>query len=125
MGMALKGNFFTVETCNPLNDSVEYSIRLNPENIIYKAHFPGKPITPGVCLVQIALELLELYTGKTLRLSEAKNVKFVSILSPLENVVVNCTFSRMEVDAKVLKTQALVRNHKGIFAKMSLIFEKK
>ena len=28
-----------------------YSIELDPEHFIYKAHFPGEPITPGVCIL--------------------------------------------------------------------------
>ena len=35
-----------------------FSIELDPEHFIYKAHFPGEPITPGVCIMQIAKELL-------------------------------------------------------------------
>ena len=27
-------------------------IQLHPEHVIYQAHFPGSPITPGVCIIQ-------------------------------------------------------------------------
>ena len=36
----------------------EVKIRLNPDHEIYRAHFPGNPITPGVCIVQIISEVL-------------------------------------------------------------------
>ena len=32
-------------------------LQLHPEHEIYQAHFPGNPITPGVCQVQIVAEL--------------------------------------------------------------------
>ena len=51
-------------------------VRLLPECPIYQAHFPTFPITPGVTLVQIALELM----GKTLL--SAKDVKFVEPVLP-------------------------------------------
>ena len=52
------------------------SVRLLPDSPIYKAHFPGYPITPGVTLLQIALELM----GK--KLSGAREIKFVSPVLP-------------------------------------------
>ena len=38
---------------------VSYTIKLIPSCVIYQAHFPGEPITPGVCIVQMAKELIE------------------------------------------------------------------
>lgn len=52
------------------------SVRLLPESPIYKAHFPDYPITPGVTLLQIALELM----GK--KLVGAKEIKFVAPILP-------------------------------------------
>ena len=55
------------------------TIRLLPESPVYQGHFPGYPITPGVCLVEIALELM----GEV-RLVAAKNIKFTSPVLPTE-----------------------------------------
>ena len=52
------------------------TVRLLPDSPIYKAHFPEYPITPGVTLLQIAMEL----TGKKLR--GAKEIKFVAPVLP-------------------------------------------
>ena len=51
-------------------------VRLLSDCPIYKAHFPTYPITPGVTLVQIALELI----GK--QLVSAKDIKFVEPVLP-------------------------------------------
>ena len=51
-------------------------VRLLPESPIYKAHFPEYPITPGVTLLQISLELM----GK--KLVGAKDIKFVAPVLP-------------------------------------------
>ena len=51
-------------------------IRLLPDSPVYAAHFPGYPITPGVTIVQMALELM----GRTL--SGAKDIKFVEPVLP-------------------------------------------
>lgn len=52
------------------------TVRLLPESPIYKAHFPGYPITPGVTLVQMALDLMDR------SLKGAKDIKFVVPVLP-------------------------------------------
>ena len=51
-------------------------VRMLPESPIYAAHFPGFPVTPGVTLVQIALELMDK------RLTSARDIKFVVPVIP-------------------------------------------
>ena len=83
-------------------DDLGATVRLLPESAVYAGHFPGYPITPGVCLVQIALELIAEMAGqaghdeknemagqaghddKAVRLVAAKNIKFTSPVFPAE-----------------------------------------
>ena len=80
-------------------DDLGATVRLLPESAVYAGHFPGYPITPGVCLVQIALELIAEMAGqaghddkknqaghddKVGRLVAAKNIKFTSPVFPAE-----------------------------------------
>lgn len=51
-------------------------VQLLPESPIYAAHFPAFPVTPGVTLVQMGLELM----GK--KLQSAKDIKFVVPVLP-------------------------------------------
>ena len=57
-------------------ESVCARITLLPDSPIYAAHFPGFPVTPGVTLVQMALELM----GR--KLQSAKDIKFVVPVLP-------------------------------------------
>lgn len=57
-------------------------IRIDPEHAIFKGHFPGKPVMPGVCMIQIIKELTERALDKELFLSVASNVKFMAIINP-------------------------------------------
>jgi 3-hydroxymyristoyl/3-hydroxydecanoyl-(acyl carrier protein) dehydratase len=51
-------------------------VELLPDCPIYAAHFPGFPVTPGVTLVQMALELMDK------KLQSAKDIKFVVPVLP-------------------------------------------
>ncbi len=67
------------------------TVRLLPESPVYQGHFPGYPITPGVCLVEIALELIaemadQVGHDERVKLVGAKNIKFTSPIIPTEGM---------------------------------------
>jgi 3-hydroxyacyl-[acyl-carrier-protein] dehydratase len=69
------------------------SIELNPKHEVYKGHFPGNPIAPGVCLTQMVKETVEHITKKNLRMVTGDNLKFMAILNPEVNPNVTMTLS--------------------------------
>ena len=95
--MRLEGSFFEIldrtlpasapagagEVLRPEASEAVFRVRLNPEHIIYKAHFPEQPITPGVIIVRMAVELLSERLGRRVRLVAAPNIKFSSPLFPM------------------------------------------
>ncbi len=74
----LKDNLYSILR----HEGDTFRVALNGQCFIYAAHFPGQPITPGVCTIQMARELVEEYTALRLRLTDVKNVKFLTPLSP-------------------------------------------
>lgn len=110
--------FYTVVEKRRTEKGFEAKIALNCEHLIYKAHFPGNPITPGVCLMQICQELVAEYCGKLLYMIAAKNIKFLNVLNPLDYSEVVFTAECQEMEAGM---KALVNIHDGEkgFAKIS------
>lgn len=94
--MVLKNNFFFIESSEILDSEVRYDVRLNSDHFIYKAHFPEEPITPGVCVIQIAKELLEEHLQRALIIKAVKNVKFLSVISPREHPEVRYVISHIQ-----------------------------
>ncbi|MGN0281669.1 MAG: hypothetical protein ACI4B3_05135 [Prevotella sp.] len=95
-----------------------FKIRFCPEHAIFKAHFPGLPIVPGVCTIQIVTELAELCLNRSLRLCKAKNVKFLSLLTPVQTPEVEVCIT---IDGYHVK--AVVTHGDVCFAKLSLCYE--
>jgi len=56
---------------------------MNRDHPIFEGHFPGNPILPGVCTVQIVKELLEMEVKKELMLKKAGNIKYLGFINPL------------------------------------------
>lgn len=120
--MKLLDQLFILDEIAESENGFEAVLQTNPEHLIYAAHFPGNPITPGVCIIQIANELLEKYLGKRLFLKTIKNVKFLSVIIPAEGKKIKYAFSGIAETEMGYKTQVVVSDGTMVYAKMSLIF---
>jgi len=98
-------------------------VRLNPDSAIYRGHFPGNPITPGVCQVGVIGELAGRICGFGLVLREVKTLKFIDILRPSAGNV-EVKFDRLEEDGGVVVTKGAVVSDGQVFTKFSLLFSK-
>lgn len=65
-------------------DTQKYSaiILINEKHEIFKGHFPGNPIMPGVCMMQIIKELTEQIAESSLMMQTLTNVKFMALINP-------------------------------------------
>lgn len=79
--MLIEG-LYNTETFTQTEGGLTARIRIDPGHGIFKGHFPGKPVLPGVCMIQIIKELTERAMGRELQLSVASNVKFMAIINP-------------------------------------------
>ena len=89
----LEGSFYTV--INPVmeQDGIQAAIQFNSGHEIFCGHFPGQPVVPGVCMLQIIKELIEKNTGRLIRLRNGYDLKFLSVIDPGRNNLVNAELS--------------------------------
>ena len=123
--MILKNSLYTIADKKMEGSGIFYQILLDKNHFIYKAHFPNEPITPGVCIIQIAKELLEDYLHEEYEISYVKNIKFLSVLSPLSTPSVAYVFDKITFlpETNECKTQVQVQQDNVLFAKLSIIFK--
>ncbi|MDQ3049396.1 MAG: 3-hydroxyacyl-ACP dehydratase [Bacteroidota bacterium] len=82
----LKNDFFKLTTPLSGGDGVyKTTIALDKTHDIFKGHFPGLPVVPGVCMMAIVKELLEEAVNRPLQLLHTANIKFLSLINPLQN----------------------------------------
>lgn len=79
--MLLK-DFYTIETETGSADSTLFCIRLNPGALVYEGHFPGSPITPGVCNIQLILECASRAIGFDAIIQSIKRCRFLKPVIP-------------------------------------------
>ena len=87
---------------------VQATIRLNPDHAIFAGHFPGQPVVPGVCMLQIIKELLEDATGRRVQLTQAGNVKFLTVLVPQAHEVVSVQLTFESYEDGILMAEATI-----------------
>jgi 3-hydroxyacyl-[acyl-carrier-protein] dehydratase len=93
----LMNDFFKITDLRS-GDTHIAQIALNPSHKVYEGHFPGMPVAPGVCLVQMTKEILESITGKKLLMESCSNIKFTAILNPFVNPDVTLTLEHTAQD---------------------------
>lgn len=58
------------------------NVELNEHHSIYQGHFPGNPVLPGVCTLQIIKECLAGIMGSAFQYTQVNSCKFLSAINP-------------------------------------------
>lgn len=119
--MKLLDSLYTIVSESSIDSGHEFDLKLNPEHFIYQAHFPGEPITPGVCIMQIAVELFEVALKTPIALNTVKNIKFLRIISPNEVTEVKYSLQKITKEDDLFKVQVTVSANEEAYAKLSLV----
>jgi 3-hydroxyacyl-[acyl-carrier-protein] dehydratase len=81
----LLNDFFIIDDWQPGNGLARAILRINWGHPIFEGHFPGRPVVPGACLLQIVKELVSMALGSEVRLTRADQIKFISMIGPDED----------------------------------------
>lgn len=119
--MILEG-FYEVAHTSVSGDSAVTKIRVNKDHDIYKGHFPGRPVTPGVVLMHLFKEEAERIFDKKLQLVRAENVKFTAVFNPtVDNELI--LDSHITENGEFIKLKGLARNNDGPVLKINCLYK--
>ncbi len=100
--------FYTIENKSVDIDQVNYifEIKVNNKHDIFKGHFPGNPVMPGVCMMQIIKEITQSIVGQKLFMEKCSNVKFLALINPdtNPNLTLELKITQLEGIIKVRNT---------------------
>ena len=114
-------DFYSVSDFSASQDSATETILLNPNHQVYKGHFPGQPVVPGVIQVQILRELLEQTFKKKFFIKEVVSAKYLNVIVPgSKPLTVEITFKPFE---EGFKLTGLIKNGEHIFCKVKMIVQ--
>lgn len=118
--MTLQDDFFRILATQTDNTTATYTIVLNADHFIFKAHFPGNPITPGVCQLGIVEELMSELKGVPLRVSHINSIKYMNLITPTDHATFDVQLTRIQAAGDGYKVQCLLKDENLSFTKMSL-----
>lgn len=123
--MILKNNLYRILSADTGMKS--FRLELIQDCGIYRAHFPEQPITPGVCIIQTASELLSELLSTAVELQSVSNAKFLAVIDPRETKNITYRFTRIvpDEDKVTLKVSATVSDNETTYTKLSLVYRKK
>ena len=117
----LSGDFYYTTALNPQEGKINAILEINAKHSIFDGHFPGQPVVPGVCMVQIVKEVAESVLGKKTRLVSADNLKFLAVIDPTENSIIHVELAYSYAADNKVKLIASLVNGSVTYFKMSAI----
>ena len=81
----LLNKYFTIRERREDETGSNFLISLNPDHQVYQGHFPGDPICPGVCSIQMIRECAEIVLGQRLTIGTVSQCRFMELLTPSKN----------------------------------------
>ncbi len=116
----LRNKFYrTLSSDKQAIDAIESRVLINTDDSIFEGHFPNVPVVPGVCMLQMIKEQLEDRMGRPLQLVTAGNLKFLSVINPLENPELTINISYSKGDNGFIKADGAITDSGKTFFKIA------
>ena len=118
-------DFYTVDKIDAISEGkYQATITLNKDHDIFKGHFPGNPVTPGVCMMQIIKEITENVLNTSLTMVSTTNVKFMAIINPEINAKLTLDLDIAENEASEIKVKNTTSFDETIALKLSNTYKR-
>jgi 3-hydroxyacyl-[acyl-carrier-protein] dehydratase len=78
-------DIFDVQDLEYSPGQVSAMLGINKNSAIFEGHFPGQPVVPGACMVQLVKDVLCGALDANIILKKAASIKFISMITPDSN----------------------------------------
>lgn len=95
-----------------------FRVRLDAEHPVYGGHFPGNPVLPGVCSLQIVRECLELGTGRRHRFTAIRECKFLGMIVPQADGLLDIDIRLADDGPTAKKVTCVITNNEKTVLKL-------
>ena len=124
----LAGDFYTILSIENEPGFTKAVLELNAAHNIFSGHFPLQPVVPGVCMMQMIKELVEQLIEFPLNLVRAEEMKFLVIIDPVANNIIEAALKyttddsgKINVTASLAKDELVHFKFKGSFTKQTAL----
>jgi 3-hydroxyacyl-[acyl-carrier-protein] dehydratase len=100
-----------------------FEVELKADSPIYRGHFPGHPVCPGICNVELVRECAMQATGSRLRIAAIKKCRFTAVATPEKCPEVHVGLQWTEENGK-LRLQATIEHAGTTFVELEETLQK-
>jgi len=118
----LLDTFFKILDTSKEEEKTIVKVELDKDHKIYEGHFPGNPVVPGVCLIQMIKEVVEVQQGLRLRLTSADEIKFLNIVNPVTSNLLNIEIKKRPNAENPLALSIIITDGQVTYLKMRAEF---
>jgi 3-hydroxyacyl-[acyl-carrier-protein] dehydratase len=106
--MAATTDIFAITKIEHQSNSIHAALDVNKDSEIFKGHFPGQPVVPGACMLQIVKDVLETALNIQLQLKKAGHLKFISMIDPEVTLEVQMDITYKLSEKEIAATASLI-----------------
>lgn len=121
----LRDSLYTTISLEHTPGLIIADIELNENHEIFQGHFPGQPVLPGACMLQIIKEILQKETFISLQLKKAGVIKFLEMITPKENNLLKINITYQQESATIFRINASIKSREKLCFKFNGTFEKR
>ena len=102
-------DYFYIQQCTPYSPQKGIvRVRFNPDSRVYKGHFPGTPVSPGVCNIEVIRQCAEALHGRKLRILYIKQCRLTTMMSPFSHPNADVSIDMQEKESGVYRLSASI-----------------
>ncbi len=117
----LLDNFFKITALADENAIISAALEIDAAHPVFAGHFPGQPVVPGVCMMQMVKEIVESVLKANTLLVKAQDIKFMAVIDPVQNNRINATIQYacspeglVQINASFFKDSLVHFKFKGV-----------
>ncbi|HEY8657564.1 MAG TPA: 3-hydroxyacyl-ACP dehydratase [Hanamia sp.] len=118
----LKDKLYKITLSDHQEFTIHATLELDKNDEIFIGHFPGQPVLPGACMLQMVKEVLENTLTKSLMLTKANQIKFLRLIDPGIDNILQLTITYKPGDNNHINVTATITVLKDICFKFKGIF---
>lgn len=105
----------------------DFTVSFDCTHRIFAAHFPGRPILPGACIIEMARHLASEYYGAPLGISRCRMVKFLKMIEPGDVPGAVFSFKTVGEESDMVRMSTIVRSADSsvIFSRLDMEYRKR
>ena len=116
----LQNNLYTIKEISQNENTIHANVSLRAEHDIFKGHFPGHPVLPGVCMLEMIAEICSSFLKQRFRITNAPMIKFLQMIDPNRDPSIEFEITHVS-DREKTMAQGKIYSGPRVFMKFELL----